>query len=76
MVYCATLNQRSSSAFRKVGFIHRKSGLGVIAYTRECSKNTAQILADPANWFLTAADSNLDHEGAMKQLMGIQVSEK
>jgi uncharacterized protein YijF (DUF1287 family) len=28
---------------------------------------SARLMSDPSNWFITAADSNLDHMRALKQ---------
>ena len=73
--YCATLQRNADGVFWRMGFFKRKSGWQFMAYTKKCSTEIAHIISEPRNWFITMADSNLDHEFAMAQTqLGVPVS--
>jgi GNAT superfamily N-acetyltransferase len=65
IAYCITLEPASGANFRPLGFFNRRSGWRFMAFLAKCPQPAAHILAKPANWFVTMADSNLDHESAM-----------
>jgi hypothetical protein len=68
IAYCATLQPTAASRFRRLGFLKRKSGCQFMVYTRKCSAEIAHIISQQRNWFVSMADSNVDHESAMAQL--------
>jgi hypothetical protein len=67
IAYCATLNPSAGRMFRPLCFLRRKSGWPFMAYTQKCSTEIRRMLAKRNSWFLTLADSNLDHAPAMAQ---------
>jgi hypothetical protein len=67
IAYCAAL-QPTTAGFRRLGFFKRKSGWQFMAYTGKCSTEIARIISEQCNWFVTMADSNVDHESAMAQV--------
>jgi hypothetical protein len=68
IAYCAALHTTGAVGFRRMGFFKRKSGWQFMAFTQKCSGDIAHIISEPRNWFVTMADSNLDHESAMAQV--------
>jgi hypothetical protein len=68
IAYCAASHPNAVCGFRRMGFLKRKSGWQFMAYTKKCSTEVAHIISEQSNWFVTLADSNLDHESAMAQV--------
>jgi acyl carrier protein len=67
IAYCVTLEPTAGARLRPLGFFRRRTGCQFMAYVGECPEKMAQILSRPGSWFVTMADSNLDHEPAMAQ---------
>jgi hypothetical protein len=67
VAYCPGLNVKAEPSFRKLGFFKRTSGWRYLVYTKESPPESARLMSDSANWFITAADSNLDHMRALQQ---------
>jgi len=62
-VLCTTQNPTGASAFRATGFIARRHADNGTRFTVRASEITSEaraLLLDPAQWFLTAADADLD----------------
>jgi len=58
-VLCDTLNAQARTAFRNGGFFRRRNqGIRFLAYTTD--ERLKPVVLDPGNWFITAADSDLD----------------
>jgi GNAT superfamily N-acetyltransferase len=57
---CNTLNAQATRAMLSVGFLRRRNqGFQILMYTPD-NDSAGQALRDPANWFLTSADSDID----------------
>jgi hypothetical protein len=67
IAYCLTLHPEANAIFRPLGFVRRRSGWPFMAYTKEAPARTAALMANAANWFITAGDSNVDHLRALAQ---------
>ena len=58
-VICNTLNVRAVGALRSTGFFRRRDqGTRFLIYTSD--ESLERVVGDPANWFVTSADSDLD----------------
>lgn len=60
-VYCMHPQGRLSRAFRIAGFFRRTTGWPLMVKTNDVPAEAQQALSDPAQWFLTSGDSNIDH---------------
>lgn len=58
-VLCSTLNRRGRTAFRSLGFVRRWSGTRFLAAVG-AGDPVAPSVTDARQWFLTAADSDVD----------------
>jgi Acetyltransferase (GNAT) family len=71
LAYCLNLNPWANAIFRPLAFLRRKSGYPFMVYTKESPSEVAQFMSDVSNWFVTLADSNLDHLRALEQSKSI-----
>jgi hypothetical protein len=67
VAYCSHQRPFASTVFRPLGFICRRSGWKFMNSVTDLPADTVGLLSDPARWFITAADSNLDHLRALAQ---------
>jgi hypothetical protein len=56
-VYCLHLNAAAEGPLRAAGFLRRRSGWPLLVRPRGPAES---MLLEARNWFLTAADSNVD----------------
>ena len=57
---CLHLGPHAARAFLPLGFFKRSSGWPFMVRTTDAAAEVAALMEDPAQWFLTAADSNVD----------------
>jgi hypothetical protein len=57
---CHTRNMHAYRPLRSSGFLRRKDRILFMTHTLEDDPDR-DVIDDPANWFLTAADSDVDH---------------
>ena len=67
VAYCSHQRPFASKVFRPLGFVCRRSGWTFMNYVTDLPADTVGLLTDPARWFITAADSNVDHLLALAQ---------
>lgn len=65
LMYCVTLHPSASASFRQLGFVRRGSGWPFMIYLHDLTPDAVRLLSDPSQWFISAADSNLDHWRAL-----------
>jgi len=57
---CLHRNPVSTSAFTAMGFVRRNTGWPLLAMPRGLPEREGSLVAQSSNWYLTAADSDLD----------------
>jgi hypothetical protein len=67
VAYCSHQRPFASMVFRPLGFVRRRSGWTFMNSVTDMPADTVGLLSDPARWFITAGDSNLDHLRALAQ---------
>lgn len=67
VAYCLNLNPSANAIFRPLAFLRRKSGYPFMIYTKEAPLDAARFMSTVSNWFVTFADSNLEHQRALEQ---------
>ena len=63
-VYCTTLNHRADFCLRALGFVRRESSVRFMVRLGRRGSALSEIVSNPRNWFVTAADSDKDHPQA------------
>ena len=58
---CITLNRAAEPYLRALGFLRRRYATRLMALPAEAVGDIRTAIAEPANWFVTSADSDEDH---------------
>jgi hypothetical protein len=74
VTYWPGLNHEAEPSLRKLGFFKRTSGWRYLVYLKESPPESARLMANSDNWFITAADTNLDHMRALHQFRSVSHS--
>jgi GNAT superfamily N-acetyltransferase len=59
-VYCLFNAPGAQQALARSGFLRRDSGFAMMAFAGNLPAESARLLTDPTQWFITAGDSDLD----------------
>lgn len=59
-VYCIQ-GPALARAFATAGFVRRSTSWPLMTYAAGLSESERAVVIDPANWFITAGDGNVDH---------------
>jgi GNAT superfamily N-acetyltransferase len=59
-VYCLFNAPDSQHALKSCGFLRRDSGFAMMVFAQNLPSDSAALLSDPDQWFITAGDSDLD----------------
>jgi hypothetical protein len=60
-VYCIQQRSRLAKSFAAAGFLTRSTGWPLMVLAPGVPESARTIVLDPANWFITGGDGNVDH---------------